>query len=101
MNAANASFEKAAYFGLNANMILYLENEYHMGMVTGVNIIQLWTAAGNFLPVVGAFFADSSVGRYPVIAFGSIVGLLVLLFRFLLSFIMSLFRLYVIRTRVD
>ncbi|KAK1367779.1 Proton-dependent oligopeptide transporter family [Heracleum sosnowskyi] len=73
---ANASLEKAATFGLNANMILYLENEYHMGMVTAANIIQFWTAAGNFLPLVGAFFADTSVGRYPVIAFGSIVGFL-------------------------
>ncbi|KAL1834634.1 hypothetical protein ACET3Z_004285 [Daucus carota] len=73
---ANASFEKAATFGLNANMILYLTNDYHLGMVTGANIVNLWTAAGNFLPVVGAFVADSSVGRYPLIAFGSIVGLL-------------------------
>ncbi|KAK1367780.1 hypothetical protein POM88_033872 [Heracleum sosnowskyi] len=71
-----AAFEKAATFGLSANMILYLENEYHMGLVTGTNIITLWTAACNFLPVLGAFLADSSVGRYPMIAFGSIVGLM-------------------------
>ena len=77
VSAANASFEKAATFGLNANMILYLTNDYHLGMVSGANIVNLWTAAGNFLPVVGAFVADSSVGRYPLIAFGSIVGLLV------------------------
>ncbi|KAK1367781.1 Proton-dependent oligopeptide transporter family [Heracleum sosnowskyi] len=73
---ANASFEKAATFGLSANMILYLENEYHMDLVTGTNIITLWTAASNFLPVLGAFLADSTVGRYPMIAFGSIVGIL-------------------------
>ncbi|WOG85657.1 hypothetical protein DCAR_0104848 [Daucus carota subsp. sativus] len=73
---ANAALEKAATFGLNANMILYLENEYHMGLVTGTNIITLWTSASNFLPVLGAFLADSSVGRYSMIAFGAIVGLL-------------------------
>ncbi|KAL8107179.1 hypothetical protein AgCh_023840 [Apium graveolens] len=57
-------------------MILYLENEYHIDLVTGVNIINLWTAACSFLPVLGAFLADSAVGRYSMIAFGSIVGLL-------------------------
>lgn len=60
-------------------MILYLENEYHMGLVTGTNIINLWGAAGNFLPVPGAFLADSGVGRYPMIAVGSVFGLLVLI----------------------
>ncbi|WOG85659.1 hypothetical protein DCAR_0104850 [Daucus carota subsp. sativus] len=73
---ANESLEKAAAFGLSANLILYLENEYHMGLVTGTNIINLWGAAGNFLPVPGAFLADSGVGRYPMIAVGSVFGLL-------------------------
>ncbi|KAL8107181.1 protein NRT1/ PTR FAMILY 1.2-like [Apium graveolens] len=73
---ANASFEKAAAFGLSANMILYLESEYHLDLVTGANIIILWNAASSFLPVLGAFLADSTVGRYPMIAFGSTVGLL-------------------------
>ncbi|KAK1367772.1 Solute carrier family 15 (Peptide/histidine transporter), member 3/4 [Heracleum sosnowskyi] len=73
---ANASFEKAAAVGLSANMILYLESEYHIDLVTGANIIILWTAASSFLPVLGAFLADSTVGRYPMIAYGSIVGLL-------------------------
>ncbi|KAF1002956.1 protein NRT1/ PTR FAMILY 1.2-like [Apium graveolens] len=73
---ANESLEKAATFGLTANMILYLENEYHMGLVTGTNIINLWGAASNFLPLPGAFLADSTVGRYPMIAAGSIFSLL-------------------------
>ncbi|KAK1367771.1 Solute carrier family 15 (Peptide/histidine transporter), member 3/4 [Heracleum sosnowskyi] len=73
---ANESLEKAATFGLSANMILYLENEYHMGLVTGTNIINLWGAASNFLPVPAAFLADSTVGRYPMIAVGSMFSLL-------------------------
>ncbi|KAK1367775.1 putative peptide transporter [Heracleum sosnowskyi] len=73
---ANASLEKAALYGLSANMILYLENEYHIDLVTGTNIINLWGASSSFLPVLGAFLADSTVGRYPMIAFGSIFGVL-------------------------
>ncbi|KAI9106692.1 hypothetical protein K1719_022220 [Acacia pycnantha] len=40
------------------------------------NVLLLFTAAANFLPVLGAFLADSLVGRYPMIAFGSIASLL-------------------------
>lgn len=78
--ARNESLEKAATFGQSANMILYLENEYHMGLVTWKNIINLWGVASNFLPVPGSFLADSTVGRYPMIAVGSIFSLLVFLF---------------------
>lgn len=58
-------------------MIKYLMNEYHMSMVAGTNLINIWSAATNFLPVVGAYIADSFAGRYPVIAFGSLFSLLV------------------------
>lgn len=73
---ANEAFEKVASFGLSSNMILYLEKEYHMGMISGTNIINIWSSATNFLPVIGAFLADSFVGRYPMIGFGSVISLL-------------------------
>ncbi|GFS44906.1 major facilitator superfamily protein [Actinidia rufa] len=72
---ANEAFEKLASFGLLPNMILYLMNEYHMDMATGSNIIFFWSAATNFLPVIGAVIADSSVGRFRMIGFGSIISL--------------------------
>ena len=58
-------------------MIVYMRDEYKMDMVTGNNILNIWNAASNFLPVVGAFISDSFVGRYPMIALGSIFSLLV------------------------
>ena len=66
-----------ASFGLLPNMIKYLMNEYHMSMVAGTNLISIWSAATNFLPVVGAFIADSFAGRYPVIGVGSLISLVV------------------------
>ncbi|KAK1563715.1 hypothetical protein Q3G72_031641 [Acer saccharum] len=58
---ANEAFERVASFGLSP---------------TATNLILVWNAATNVLPVVGAVVADSYVGRYPMIGFGSIASLL-------------------------
>ncbi|KAL0302280.1 UNVERIFIED_CONTAM: protein NRT1/ PTR FAMILY 1.2 [Sesamum angustifolium] len=60
----NDALEKMATFGVMANMILYLVNEYHMEMATASNILFLWTAANNFMPVLGAAIADSYLGSW-------------------------------------
>lgn len=69
---ANEAFEKVASYGLLSNMILYLIQDYRMGVTQGQNILFLWSAATNFLPIVGAVVADSYLGRYLTIALGSI-----------------------------
>ncbi|XP_050233015.1 protein NRT1/ PTR FAMILY 1.2-like [Mercurialis annua] len=73
---AISAFEKVASFGLLPNMILYLTREYRMEAAKGANIIFFWSAATGFMPILGAFLADSYVGRFPMIGFGSIATLL-------------------------
>ncbi|WOH03551.1 hypothetical protein DCAR_0622950 [Daucus carota subsp. sativus] len=73
---ANEAFEKVASYGLMSNMILYLIKDYRMGLTQGQNILFLWNAANNFLPIVGALVADSYLGRYLTIAIGSIFSFL-------------------------
>ncbi|KAK0599120.1 hypothetical protein LWI29_002566 [Acer saccharum] len=73
---ANEAFERVASFGLSPNMIFYLKTRYNMETTTATNLILVWNAATNVLPVVGAIVADSYVGRYPMIGFGSIASLL-------------------------
>ena len=75
--AANEAFERVASIGLMPNMILYLTRVYGMQIATAANVLFLWSAASNFMPILGAFLADSYVGRYRMIGFGSIVSLLV------------------------
>lgn len=75
--AANEAFEKVASTGLHANMILYLVFEYHMDVVTGTTILFLWNAIANFMPILGAFLSDSYLGRFRVIAWGTVVTLIV------------------------
>ncbi|CAM8999099.1 unnamed protein product [Rhodiola kirilowii] len=72
---ANESFEKLASYGLLANMILYLITEYNLSSATGVSILFMWSALGNFMPLIGAFISDSYLGRFRVIAIGTIVSL--------------------------
>lgn len=80
--AANEAFENVASYGLLPNMVVYLTQEYRLENVVAANVLFLWSAATNFLPIVGAVLADSYFGRYPMIGFGSIVSLLV---RFIMS----------------
>ncbi|XP_062149038.1 protein NRT1/ PTR FAMILY 1.2-like isoform X2 [Alnus glutinosa] len=73
---ANETFEKVASFGLIANMILYLMNEYHMDPVAGASLLFLWSAISHFTPVIGAFLSDSYFGRFRMIAYGTVFSLL-------------------------
>ncbi|XP_057474208.1 protein NRT1/ PTR FAMILY 1.2-like isoform X1 [Actinidia eriantha] len=82
---ANEALEKVASYGLLPNMILYLMMDYHIGIAKGTNILVFWSAATNFLPLVGAFISDSYLGRFLTIGFGSIFSLLGMVLLFLTS----------------
>jgi peptide/histidine transporter 3/4 len=73
---ANEAFEKVASYGLMPNMIIYLMSDYHIGVAKGTNILFLWGAATNFAPILGAFLADSYLGRFRTICLGSCFSIL-------------------------
>ena len=64
-------------YGLVPNMIIYLMNDYKIGVAKGTNILFLWSAATNFAPVIGAFLSDSYLGRFLTIGLGSLFSLMV------------------------
>ncbi|WCJ40807.1 Major facilitator superfamily protein [Euphorbia peplus] len=72
----NESFERLSSYGLLPNMIFYLMRDYGVGVAKGASIIFIWNAASNFMPILGAFFSDSFLGRYSTIALGSIFSFL-------------------------
>lgn len=72
----SVGFGTVAFWGLDSNMIIYLTKEYGMKMAKGSNIINLWEATSNFFPILGAFLADSYVGRFTMISFGCIVSIM-------------------------
>ncbi|KAJ1393523.1 Proton-dependent oligopeptide transporter family [Sesbania bispinosa] len=73
---ANETFEKVANVGLHVNMVLYLLKEYHLDPSTAAIIVFLWNAVSNFMPIFGAFLSDSRLGRFRVIAWGTVLDLL-------------------------
>ncbi|KAG6593470.1 Protein NRT1/ PTR FAMILY 1.2, partial [Cucurbita argyrosperma subsp. argyrosperma] len=84
---ANESFEKVASYGLLPNMILYLMKDYNMGFAEGNNILFFWSAAINFMPLLGAFLSDSYLGRFLTIGLGSIASFLGMLLLWLTAMI--------------
>ncbi|KAH0675300.1 hypothetical protein KY285_023101 [Solanum tuberosum] len=72
----NESFERIASYGLLMNMIIYLMTYYNMTAATGTTILALWAALSNGLAIVGAIVADSYLGRFRAVAFGSISTLI-------------------------
>ncbi|XP_074577908.1 protein NRT1/ PTR FAMILY 1.1-like [Curcuma longa] len=73
---ANEVLEKVASFGLHANMIVYLTATYHMNPAPAASVLLLWSAISNFLPIFGAFLADSWLGKFRIIAIGSFFSLI-------------------------
>lgn len=63
------------------NMIFYLMNDYHMAAAAGSILLQSFSAICNALALCGAFVADSYLGRFRVIAIGSLSSLLVSIVR--------------------
>ncbi|XP_049396769.1 protein NRT1/ PTR FAMILY 1.2-like [Solanum stenotomum] len=73
---ANEALENVASYGLLPNMTFYLMREYRMDITTTQNLLFFWSAATNFLPIVGAVVADSYLGRFLTIGLGSIFSFL-------------------------
>ncbi|KAJ6719501.1 OLIGOPEPTIDE TRANSPORTER-RELATED [Salix purpurea] len=72
----NETFERLATFGLLANFMVYLMKVFHLEQVSAANILNIWSGATNFAPLVGAFISDAYVGRFKTIAFASCAALL-------------------------
>ncbi|KAE8692343.1 putative protein NRT1/ PTR FAMILY 2.14 [Hibiscus syriacus] len=73
---ANATFERLASYGLMANFMVYLQREYHMNQIQAATILNAWSGASNFAPVVGAYVSDSFIGKFWTIVLGSFASLL-------------------------
>ncbi|WRX15371.1 Proton-dependent oligopeptide transporter family - like 10, partial [Theobroma cacao] len=76
LSPGNETFERLASFGLMANFMVYLQREYHMNQVQAATILNGWSGASNFAPVIGAFVSDAFIGKFWTIVFGSFSSLL-------------------------
>ncbi|KAI8560668.1 hypothetical protein RHMOL_Rhmol04G0275100 [Rhododendron molle] len=69
----NECCERLAYYGMGTNLVNYLEKRLNMGNVRASNSVTNWSGTCYITPLIGAFLADSYLGRYWAIASFSIV----------------------------
>ncbi|KAF3944033.1 hypothetical protein CMV_029460 [Castanea mollissima] len=69
----NECCERLAYYGMSTNLVLYFKNRLHQHSATASNNVSNWSGTCYITPLIGAFIADSYLGRYWTIAIFSII----------------------------
>ncbi|KAF8403622.1 hypothetical protein HHK36_011726 [Tetracentron sinense] len=65
--------ERFAFYGMAGNLITYLTNELGESIVMAAKNVNAWFGVAALLPLLGAFVADSYLGRFNTILFASII----------------------------
>ncbi|KAK4742566.1 hypothetical protein SAY87_000567 [Trapa incisa] len=72
----NECCERLAYYGMSTNLVNFLQKRMNQGNVTASNNVTNWSGTCYITPLIGAFLADSYMGRYWTIACFSIIYVL-------------------------
>jgi len=75
--------ERLAYAGILANLVIYLTDVTHDSTAATATNVNVWNGVASMLPFVGAFVADSYLGRYWTITLSSVIYLMVSICLFL------------------
>ncbi|KAA8543406.1 hypothetical protein F0562_021099 [Nyssa sinensis] len=68
-------FERMAYYGIASNLVLYLSRKLHEGTVSSSNNVTNWVGTVWITPILGAYIADTYLGRYATFIIASIIYL--------------------------
>ncbi|OIW19866.1 hypothetical protein TanjilG_27232 [Lupinus angustifolius] len=69
----NECCERLAYYGMSTNLVLYFKNRLHQHSAIASKNVSNWSGTCYITPLIGAFVADSYLGRYWTIAIFSII----------------------------
>lgn len=77
ISVGNECGERLAYYGMSNNLFVYFTNQLNQHNATASKNLSNWSGTCYVMPLVGAFLADSYLGRYWTIASFSIVYVIV------------------------
>ncbi|EFJ14362.1 hypothetical protein SELMODRAFT_234606 [Selaginella moellendorffii] len=59
--------ERLAYYGIVANMVIYMSSKLHVSRASAANAVSNWMGTCNLTPLLGGFLADSYLGQFRTI----------------------------------
>lgn len=68
--------ERLAFNGIHGNLVTYLTDVMHQSAASAAKNVNLWFGVATIVPFIGAFVADTYLGRYWTILLSSLVYLL-------------------------
>ncbi|KAJ4805098.1 Protein NRT1/ PTR FAMILY 5.1 [Rhynchospora pubera] len=70
------AFERMAFYGVAANLAVYLTTQLHEETVSSVRNVNNWSGSVWMTPIIGAYIADTFLGRFWTFTISSVIYVL-------------------------